>query len=194
MYHYSMQKLLEYFEKTHPNSPKEYLVDLKNDEYMALSLFRFLNRMNNNFNTSINSTSFSWYIAYSVKNWIKFQNLATIIDIRRKNIKTDKTFNDSVRYVFKDIDDYARYLVPKLLRCYIDVLNSYFEKSGNSDLVYSDDDMEILMEYGIETKTQMSMITLGLSRATVIKLCEITNNSGEYLLENMGMEELKTLT
>lgn len=192
MYHYSMQKLFEYFETRYPNQPKEYLLDLKNDDKIIGSLIRVLNRMNNYFNTGINNDKLTKYIAYLVKHWIKFQNLGAIINIRRDHYKNEP-FNNSVRYVFKHIDDFARYLVPKLLRCYIDVLNFYFEESGNSELIYSEDDMEILMEYGIETKTQMSMITLGLSRATVIKLCEITNNSGEYLLEDMGMEELKTL-
>lgn len=193
-YHYSMQKLLNYFKKRHPKEPEKYLIDLKHDEKIIESLIPFLNRMNNYFNIGNFNKKFLNYIAYLVKNWIKFQNIETLISVhcKRLNIK-EEHFNTAVRQVFKNIDEYARYLVPKLLRCYLDVLNFYLSKVNREDLIYTEDEMEMIMEYGIETKTQMSMITLGLSRATILKLCNISNHSNQHLLEDMGMDELKSL-
>ena len=194
VYHYSMQKLLEYFEVTHPNSPKEYLVNLKDEEKMVESLFRFLNRMNKHFNTGIHSDKHTWYIAFLVKHWLTFQNLSVIINFRYKKYKdVDKNIKISIRRSFKDIDDFARYLVPKLLNCYIDVLNYYLEKNGHQDLIYNDDDIEMLFEYGIDNKTQKSMITLGLSRATIISLFDIKTEAELYLLDNMEMDEKQVL-
>lgn len=194
IYHYSMQKLLEYFEEKYPDSPKEYLVNLKDEEKMAESLFRFLNRMNKYFNTGIYSDKLTWYIAFLVKHWLTFQNLNVIIDFRYQKYKDeDKDIKVSIRKSFKDIDDFARYLIPKLLSCYIDVLNFYLEENGHQDLVYNDDDIEMLLEYGIDNKTQKSMITLGLSRATIINLFDIKTEAEQYLLDNIEMDEKQVL-
>lgn len=192
IYHYSMQKLLEYFRDTHPKEPKRYLVDFKNDDKITGSFIGFLNRMYTCFNTNLINEKHINYIALLTTRWIKFQNLSVIIDARRKYYKNED-FNLSVRQVFKDIDNFARYLVPKLLRCYIDVLNFYYEQSGNSDLIYDDNEIETLLEYGIENKTQMSMITLGLSRSTIVKIFDIKTEAGQYLVDNIEMDEITIL-
>lgn len=192
IYHYSMQKLLEYFKNRHPEDPKMYLVDFKNDDKIIGSFIGFLSRMHRYFNTNFINEKHIKYVALLTSRWIKFQNFSVIIDARRKYYKNED-FNLSVRQVFKDIDDYARYLVPKLLRCYIDVLNFYYKQSGNFDLIYDDNDIEILLEYGIENKTQMSMITLGLSRSTIVKLFEIKTEAEKHLIDNIDMDEIATL-
>lgn len=192
IYHYSMQKLLEYFRDKHPEEPKRYLVDFKNDDKITGSFIGFLERMYTCFNTNLRNEKHIMYIALLTSRWLKFQNLSVIIDARRKYYK-DENFDLSVRHVFKDIDNYARYLVPKLLRCYIDVLNFYYEQSGNFDLIYNDNDIETLLEYGIENKTQMSMITLGLSRSTIVKIFEIKTEAEQHLLDNIEMDEITTL-
>ena len=191
-YHYSMQKLFEYFNSRHPDEPEAYRVDLKNEDKISLTLSKALCRIKKYFNVNIKNENFIWYLSYLVKHWIKFQNLSVIIDLRRQHFKEEK-FNASVRKVFKDIDDYVRYLIPKLLFCYIDVLNFYYEQSGNYDLIYEDLDIDTIFEYGIENKTQLSMITLGLSRSTILKLFEIKYDDEHYLVDNVDMDELKAL-
>ena len=79
------------------------------------------------------------------------------------------------------------------MSCYIDVLNFYLEENGHKDLIYNDDDIEMLLEYGIDNKTQKSMITIGLSRATIINLFDIKTESEEYLLDNIEMDEKQVL-
>lgn len=199
VYHLSMQKLLQYFKTRYKDNPEEYLLNFDDDEAMKLSLFRFLKRMSDNFNTPMYSSSpeglkFIWYIAILTKQWLKFRNLNVLIDFRWEQYKDeDKKFSKSVRKVFKDIDEYCRYLVPKLLRCYIDVLNFYLEENGYNDLMYSNDDIEMLLEYGIENKTQMSMITLGLSRSTIVKLFDLKTEAEHFLVDDIEMDEKKTL-
>ena len=72
-------------------------------------------------------------------------------------------------------------------------MNFYLEQNGHNDLIYNDDDIEMLLEYGIDNKTQKSMITLGLSRATIIKLFEIVTEAEEFLLDNIDMDEMQVL-
>lgn len=192
IYHYSMQKLLNYFRKKHPEEPKRYLVDFKNDSKITGSFIGFLSRMSTCFNTNLRNEKHIMYIALLTSRWLKFQNLSVIINARRQYYK-DEDFDLAVRHVFKDIDNYARYLIPKLLRCYIDVLNFYYEQTGNLDLIYDDNDIETLLEYGIENKTQMSMITLGLSRSTIVKIFEIKTEAEQHLLDNIEMDEITTL-
>ena len=79
------------------------------------------------------------------------------------------------------------------MSCYIDVLNFYLEENGHKDLIYNDDDIEMLLEYGIDNKTQKSMITIGLSGATIINLFDIKTESEEYLLDNIEMDEKQVL-
>lgn len=192
IYHYSMQKLLNYFRKRHPEEPRRYLVDLKNDDKITDSFIGFLNRMYTCFNTNLINEKHIMYISLLTSGWIKFKNFSAIIESRRKYYKNEN-FDLSVRKVFKDIDKYARYLIPKLLQCYIDVLNFYYEQSGNFDLIYNDNDIETLLEYGIKNKTQMSMITLGLSRSTIVKIFDIKTEAEQYLINNTEMDEITTL-
>ncbi len=89
-----------------------------------------------------------------------------------------------IRDVLKDIENVARFSAPNYLSCYADVLQ-YVIKKGNIDI--PTDELErysIMLEYGVSTTTELSLISLGLSRNTAISLFE------KIAIDNLSPEEV----
>jgi hypothetical protein len=72
----------------------------------------------------------------------------------------------------KDVEEVARFQAPKYLSCYIDVLKQHLIAVGRSDLLTSDLDINILLEFGVPGGTQLSLMGLGLSRTSALALAE----------------------
>jgi hypothetical protein len=77
-----------------------------------------------------------------------------------------------IRSVMKDVEEVARFQAPKYLSCYIDVLKQYLAATDRSDLLTSDFDINILLEFGVPGGTQLSLMGLGLSRTSALALAE----------------------
>lgn len=191
-FHYSMQKLLDRFNEKYKYNPAEIIPDLSEDG-MYNSLIAILTRMRRYFNTGLFESTYSALITTS---WMRFKNLPFIIQ-RRITYKKDngkpESFNASVRNVFKDIDLYARYKVPKLLSCYVDVMNYFFKQIDYTAEYDKTIDIAMFLEYGINKKTQASMIILGLSRSTIFELENLKNNDNNNLLNNNDLSEEEAL-
>lgn len=195
-YHYSMQKLLDRFFEGYSNKPEEIKPKLSKDE-MYQSLIIILKRIKKRFNTGLYSPE---YAAHITTSWMKYKSLPTIIQKRiaydkehRENFNEEKHFNGCVRSVFQDIDKIARYKVPKLLSCYMDVMNYFYKEIKRTDLIDEDKDISMYLEYGVDKQTYVSMILLGLSRSTIFKLAELKNEEKEHILhEELDEEESYT--
>lgn len=194
-FHYSMQKLLDrFYEKYNENSDEieKIIPDLSEDK-MYDSLIPILKRMQRYFNTGLSEVTYAALIATS---WLRFKNIPYIIQRRIKyNEKHDRneSFNASVRAVFNDIDNLARYKVPKLLSCYVDVMNYFFKQIDKEIPEEQNKDIAMFLEYGINKKTQASMILLGLSRSTIFELESIKDEDGNLILSNENMSEAEAL-
>ncbi len=195
-YHFSMQKLFNRFCEKYAESPEkifEIIPDLS-EENMYQNLISILSRMQRYFNTGLFEPV---YPALITTSWLRFKNLPTIIQRRIKYLEDKgktETFNTTVRTIFNDIDLYARYKVPKLLSCYVDVMNFFFEQKGIEISKEQTKDIAMFLEYGINKKTQASMIILGLSRSTIFEIEKITNKEGDLLLNNENYSEQEALS
>ena len=98
-----------------------------------------------------------------------------------------------MRTVFNDIDNLARYKVPKLLSCYVDVLNYFFKQINKEIPEEQNKDIAMFLEYGINKQTQASMIILGLSRSTIFELESLEDEDGNLILNNENMTEAEAL-
>jgi len=76
----------------------------------------------------------------------------------------------------KDVEEFARFQVPKYLSCYIDVLKQYLRSVDRGDLITADLDINILLEFGVPGGTQLSLMGLGLSRTSALALAEYIAN------------------
>ena len=192
-FHYSMQKLLDRFNEKYNENPNEIntiIPDLSEDN-MCNSLISILARMQKYFNTGLFEPT---YPALITTSWLRFKNLPAIIQKRKKYYEEKgkpEPFNTTVRKVFNDIDLYARYKVPKLLSCYVDVMNYFFKQIKFDCSEEQNKDIAMFLEYGINKKTQASMILLGLSRSTIFEIESIKTEDGKKLLadENYNEEE-----
>ncbi len=89
---------------------------------------------------------------------------------RRDPKKTSATI---IRDVLNDIENIARFHAPNYLSCYVDILNFVIETKHVKLDVSELDRFSVMLEYGVSTQTQLSLISLGLSRNTAILLYEI---------------------
>lgn len=77
----------------------------------------------------------------------------------------------TIRAVMDDVENVARFLAPKYLACYRDVLGYHLAAIGREDLTSSvPDDIEMLLELGVSTRTELSLLELGLSRTSAVEL------------------------
>lgn len=194
-FHYSMQKLLDRFDEKYsenPNGINSIIPDLS-EENMYDSLIPILKRMQRYFNTGLVDVTYPALIATS---WLRFKNIPYIIQRRiayNEKHKRKESFNTSVRMVFNDIDNLARYKVPKLLSCYVDVLHFFFKKINKQIPEEQNKDIAMFLEYGINKQTQASMILLGLSRSTIFELESLKDEEGNLILNNENMTEREAL-
>ncbi len=194
-FHYSMQKLLNRFYEKYNENPDEIdsIIPDLSEEKMYDSLIPILKRMQRYFNTGLVEATYPALIATS---WLRFKNIPYIIQRRiTYNEKHNKkeSFNKSVRTVFNDIDNLARYKVPKLLSCYVDVLNYFFKQIKKEIPEEQNKDIAMFLEYGINKQTQASMIILGLSRSTIFELESLEDEDGNLILNNENMTEAEAL-
>jgi hypothetical protein len=72
----------------------------------------------------------------------------------------------------KDVEEVARFQAPKYLSCYVDVLKQHLRSIGRTDLLTSELEINILLEFGVPGGTQLSLMGLGLSRTSALSLAE----------------------
>ena len=77
-----------------------------------------------------------------------------------------------IRDVMQDVEQVARFLAPRYMTCYIDVLRHHLQQVNRADLVDQVPDVNIWLEFGASQQTQLSLMGLGLSRTTAIALSE----------------------
>jgi hypothetical protein len=68
------------------------------------------------------------------------------------------------------VEHTARFLAPKYLSAYVDVLNLHLGQIGRADLVDETLDIGTQLEFGVSSQTLLSLVELGLSRLTAVTL------------------------
>lgn len=96
----------------------------------------------------------------------------------------------TIRAVMSDVEEIARFQAPKFLACYVDVLREHLASVGQSELLPSQFDINVLLEFGVPGGTQLSLMGLGLSRTSALALAEII--ASDSLSEEQCLEWLRT--
>lgn len=110
-----------------------------------------------------------------VVQWLKGFSLSRMIE---RNIdhhqKSSKPFKLPVliRATMELIEQVARFRAPKYLGAYVDVLNMHLREIGREDLIDHDVDIGTQLEFGVSSRTLLSLIELGLSRVSAVSLYE----------------------
>lgn len=116
-----------------------------------------------------------------VVNWMNGHPLARLIQSRIKYEKTKGKQNiaGAIRQTMDDVEQYARFLVPKYMSCYVDLLKHHLEKHG--DFLASSEisavKLNMWLEYGVSSNTHLALMAIGLSRTSAIFLSEYIANT-----------------
>ena len=165
----AMKKMLEFFEK-HKEVPELLLVPYATDTD-AVSGYkdvfkRFYGRLTNEFG---NTDGYLFRQAFTTVHWMQGQPIKQIITARH-NALPSESIHVTIRNVLQDIEAVARYKAPKYLSCYNDLLRYLLLQIGRDDLAYEVEDITLYLEMGVNTKTQLSLLNLGLTRTSAVEL------------------------
>ncbi|MFZ2973293.1 MAG: DEAD/DEAH box helicase [Ferribacterium limneticum] len=164
-----------------PNKPPERLLLAEPSSNDALdSYVSAFTRISDHLSPRLGFSSKQAYIrALLVVRWMRGFPLARLISERisylRKKLSSDTDAN-IIRSVMKDVEEIARYQAPRLLSCYNDLLAHYFLSIDRLDLQKEVTDVSVFLELGLNQKTQLSLVGIGLSRTAAVMLSEIISN------------------
>jgi hypothetical protein len=169
----SMQRLLSYI-REHPEQEAMLLV-LPEDDDAAVNYKRALSRCDKQLGSSFGPADKRlMQLAILIVNWMKGRPLAYLIakriDVNSK--RDNRNVPRDIRGTMKDVDEVARFAAPRYLACYLDVLKVHLAQTGRDEDAAALPDISMMLELGVARTTEVSMMALGLSRATAIALEE----------------------
>jgi len=169
-----MQHLLEAFRKYsgEPENllPAEVASDDSYDRFVTI-----MRRINAYLFPAFEPDSRATVYALIVFQWLKGKSLAEII---RRNIawheKVGRKYNlpGIIRDTMALVEQVARFRAPKYISAYVDILHLYFTEIGRKDLIDEGLDIGTQLEFGVSSRTLISLMELGLSRMTAVALFE----------------------
>ena len=182
-----MQRLLETFRGYggDPENliPAEVASDDSYDRYVTI-----MKRINASLFPAFEPDSRARLFALIVFQWLKGKSLAEII---RRNIawheevKRPYKLPALIRETMALVEQVARFRAPKYLSAYMDVLHLHFAQIGRDDLIDHGLDIGTQLEFGVSSRTLISLMELGLSRMTAVALYE------KMAQENLDQEQAR---
>lgn len=134
-----------------------------------------------------------------IVHWMRGVPLSVIIDNRarwQRDQGKEVSYPSLIRQVMADVEEIARFEAPRYLSCYADVVAQAAGELGrqiNVDAV----DIEMMLEFGVPRLTDMSFISIGLSRATTRAIAELLLDPAlspadcTAWIENVDVEQLE---
>lgn len=113
--------------------------------------------------------------ALIIVQWLKGFSLAAMI---RKNIDYHRRHGKAyklpvlIRHTMELVEQIARFTAPKYFSAYMDILNMHLRTVGRADLIDHDLDIGTQLEFGVSSRTLLSLMELGVSRMTAVALYE----------------------
>jgi hypothetical protein len=133
-------------------------------------------------------------LAILVVDWMKGHPLALIIKSRIKYFEKNNreyVLAQTIRSVMDDVEQVARFIAPRYLSCYIDLLRYYLEQNEQGEIANQLPDVNLWLEFGASQQTQLSLMGLGLSRTTAIAVSELITDHD--LSEAAALQRLRDL-
>ncbi len=171
---FAMQKLLKYFQER--TKPIEELLPVLPESDDAVQVFNnIFGRINSHLAPVFSPPQRTYSLAILVVNWMRgfpLNRLISSLISWNEQKKREYELAKVIRDVMQDVEQVARFLAPRYLSCYIDILRHHLVDIERMDLVDQVPDVNVWLEFGASQQTQLSMMGLGLSRTTAIALSE----------------------
>lgn len=88
-----------------------------------------------------------------------------------------KTIPVVIREVLKNVEDFVRFRFAKDSSCYVDILRHFLIVHEREDLLDDIPQLSLWLEFGVAQMTHLSLLSLGLTRNTVIELSAYIANT-----------------
>lgn len=179
----AIESLYDYFEsKVNAGEVESLIPPHPASEGAVVDFVKVLSRINKYLSPrAFGFTSGATFIlSLLITKWMNGYTIARLIQDREQYLKKKKKsykIASIIRGVLDDIENIARFRAPKYLACYNDVLTYVLNKLNKLDLIEHVDDVQLSLEFGVNIKTQLSLISLGLSRTSAIELSEFISDS-----------------
>lgn len=167
----AQQKLFDYF--VNRNKDSEDLIPLlpEDNDAVEKSYFGIVRRINKYL--SGDTYLRDYYFAILIVNWMNGFPLSVLIQNSVnywKKKEKPKSLDTIIRDTMKDVEEFVRFKFAKYSACYIDLLRYYFNQNNKQHLAEKIPELNIWLEFGVSQQTQISLISLGLSRNSAISL------------------------
>lgn len=196
----AMNALREYFENREKD-PVELLPASPSSDDALSSYIGVLLRIGRTMNRVFSSKQFVYFISLLSVKWMQGQPVSRIIrsylkHLRRSNGGSANGINlqSEIRRVLENIERYARFFVPRYVACYCDVLRQFYLDHDYDDLADEVRDISSDLEFGVGSKTQLSLVALGASRTSAVYVSEIASETEldkrevvNWIKENMSL-------
>lgn len=137
------------------------------------NLIAIFTRMSKYLEAPLGAGSSAYANAKLVAQWIRGYPLNRIIDgqIRYWSRKDPRKSETAViRETLERVETVARFQAPKYLHAYLDILRLVLKERGQTDVLPTTDEFWLYLEFGVSKRTQLSLMSLGLSRSSAIAL------------------------
>lgn len=180
----AQQELLQYF-RSKDNSDVESLIPVyPEDENAYVEYVKLIGRIGKTLASFFPQSNTSRAII--LINWMSGKPLSYLISRSINNFKSRgiKYKVDTVcRNVMEQVENFARFRFAKESSCYIDILGFFLKEIGRSDLLEGIPNLNLWLEFGVSQETQLSLLSFGLSRNTVITISEYAPSTNMTKLE-----------
>jgi len=189
----AMANLLRDF-RTRRGEPADLVPTSPEDDDAVSSYFQVFKRIGRHLSMTFANEGRAYILALLVVHWMQGEPLPRLIDRqlayqeRKHNEKNAKdgvetefqpNIPATIRQVMKDVEEVARFAAPKFLGCYLDVLRQFLGERQQSALIDGMEDLQVLLEYGVSTSTELSLLSLGLSRTSAVFVAELMIDTGK---------------
>jgi superfamily II DNA/RNA helicase len=118
--------------------------------------------------------------ALTTWDWMRGMTLGRMIAARiKREFKNPKYQSEEelpyaklIRETMANVENIARFLAPKYLGAYLSVLRQYFSEIGMQDEFPDELSYDLFLEFGVSSRTLLSLIGIGLSRTSSIEIAD----------------------
>jgi superfamily II DNA/RNA helicase len=169
-----MQRLLDAF-RAYENDPAN-LLPAEVESFDSYDRFvTIMRRINEYLYPAFEPDSAVKLHALIVVQWLQGMSLARMIQKTidyQKELGREIKLPALIRNTMDLVEQTARFKAPKYLSAYMDILNLHLREIGREDLIDDGLDIGTQLEFGISSRTLLSLMELGLSRMSAVVLYE----------------------
>lgn len=115
--------------------------------------------------------------AIFITNWMSGYKLSYLISEQYKHWKKDWSLSKTIRNTLSEIEDFVQFRFLKYVSCYIEILQFHLTAINKQELLARiPKNIGLMLEFGVATDTQISLIKLGFSRYVSLTLTDIVED------------------